>query len=126
MPDFKYNDEEIAGMYSGTSDYPQKVKAAVKEMYRQVGDLELDERGVAVRGLLVRHLVLPEGLAGTEEIMEFLAREISPRCYVNVMKQYFPYHKAHKYPPLDRRITREEYRRALEAARAAGLERINE
>jgi putative pyruvate formate lyase activating enzyme len=93
-------------------------------MHRQVGDLQLDERGVAVRGLLVRHLVLPEGLAGTPEVMRFLAR-VSRDTYVNVMAQYRPCHRAREEPALARGITREEYREAVQAARQAGLRRLD-
>ncbi|RDV84745.1 radical SAM protein [Ammonifex thiophilus] len=121
MPDFKYADARAAAKYSGVRDYPEVAKAALKEMQRQVGDLEIDERGLAVRGLLVRHLVLPENLAGTEEVMEFLAREVSPRCFVNVMAQYYPAYRAHEFPPLNRRITSQEYRAAVEAASKRGL-----
>ena len=90
MPDFKFWDPQVAGDLCQAEDYPEIARQAVKEMHRQVGDLVVDEHGVARRGLLVRHLVLPDDLAGTREIMEFLAREISPRTYVNVMGQYRP------------------------------------
>ncbi|ACX53035.1 Radical SAM domain protein [Ammonifex degensii KC4] len=121
MPDFKYADSKTAAKYSGVRDYPEVAKAALKEMQRQVGDLEIDERGLAVRGLLVRHLVLPENLAGTEEVMDFLSQEVSPRCFVNVMGQYYPAYRAHEFPPLNRRITLQEYRTAIEAALKRGL-----
>jgi putative pyruvate formate lyase activating enzyme len=106
-------------------DYPSVAKTAVKEMHRQVGDLVMDKRGIALRGLLVRHLVLPEGLAGTEKIATFLAEEISPNTYTNIMAQYYPCFKALEYPPLDRRITSEEYTKAVKAARDAGLKRLD-
>lgn len=93
-------------------------------MHRHVGDLALDQRGVARRGLLVRHLVLPEGLAGTPTVMRFLAGEISPDTYVNVMAQYRPCYRAAEYPELARRITTAEHESALEEARAAGLHRL--
>ncbi|UCF87515.1 MAG: radical SAM protein [Nitrospiraceae bacterium] len=125
MPDFKYADPEVAKTYSKAKDYPSIAKAAIKEMHRQVGDLVTDERGIALRGLLVRHLVLPEGLAGTEEIVTFLADEISPETYTNIMAQYYPCFKAHEHPPLDRRITSDEYRKAVKAARYAGLRRLD-
>jgi len=121
MPDFKYTDPESAAKYSGARDYPQVVKEALKEMQRQVGDLTLNEQGIALRGLLVRHLVLPENLAGTKEVIAFLAREVSPRCFINVMAQYYPAYRAREFPPLDRRITRAEYAAAVKAARDAGL-----
>ncbi|RME88976.1 MAG: radical SAM protein, partial [Anaerolineae bacterium] len=88
MPDMKYADSEPAHRFSRVRDYPQVNRAAVREMHRQVGDLEIDERGLARRGLLVRHLVLPNGLAGTGKIVRFLAEEISPNTYLNLMDQY--------------------------------------
>jgi len=97
----------------------------VKEMHRQVGDLIIDEQELARRGLLVRHLILPGGLAGTAEIARFLAEEISPNTYINVMGQYRPAYRAHNHPPLDRPVTPEEVRRAEEEVRAAGLHRLD-
>ena len=125
MPDMKYSDPEIAEKYSGLKNYPEINKAAVKEMHRQVGDLLLDESGIATRGLLVRHLVLPNGLAGTEEIVRFIAREISPNTYVNIMDQYRPCYRAYEYPELSRRITAQEYLAAVRAAEEAGLRRLD-
>lgn len=125
MPDFKYSDSEPAKKYSRAKDYPSVAKAAIKEMHRQVGDLVIDNRGVALRGLLVRHLVLPEGLAGTEEAVRFIVKEISPDTYINIMAQYYPCYKAEEHPPLDRRITNEEFRKAVKAARNAGLKRLD-
>ncbi|MEW6183368.1 MAG: radical SAM protein [Bacillota bacterium] len=121
MPDFKYTDPGAAARYSGVGDYPAVVKEALKEMQRQVGDLTVDKKGIATRGLLVRHLVLPENLAGTEEAMKFLAREVSPRCFVNVMAQYYPAYRAREFPPLNRRVTAAEYRDAVLIARKHGL-----
>lgn len=121
MPDFKYWHDEPARKYSLAGDYPAVARAAVKEMHRQVGDLAMDERGVAMRGLLVRHLVMPGGLAGTEELVEWLAREISPRTYVNIMDQYHPEHRAFEFPELSRRITAAEFKAAIDAGRKAGL-----
>jgi putative pyruvate formate lyase activating enzyme len=103
MPDMKYADPEIGLRYSRIRDYPRINQDAVREMHRQVGDLQMDERGIAIRGLLVRHLVLP-----------------------NVMDQYRPAYRAHKFPALNRRITREEYQRALDLAREAGLTRLDQ
>ncbi len=120
MPDFKYDDPEIAQKYSGVRDYPQIARLALREMHRQVGDLVVDERGIAVRGLIVRHLVLPGGLAGTEGCMRYLAT-VSPQMFINIMSQYRPENRAHEFPPLNRRITREEYREALDLARRYGL-----
>jgi len=126
MPDFKYSRGDLAEQYSQAADYPGVVKAALKEMHRQVGDLEMDQEGVALRGLLVRHLVLPEGLAGTREAMHFLATEISPNTYVNIMDQYRPC--GNLIPPdspLGRRITRREFQEAVLLAREVGLRRID-
>ena len=125
MPDMKYADPDIARKYSKILNYPRVNQAAVKEMHRQVGDLVLDDRGLAVRGLLVRHLVLPNGLAGTREIMRFLAEEVSPHTYVNIMDQYHPYYRADRYPELNRPITRQEYEKAVRVAREAGLHRFD-
>jgi len=126
MPDMKYADEGVARKYSKVKDYPAVNQAAVKEMHRQVGDLVLDERGIALRGLLVRHLVLPNGLASTAEIARFLAEEVSKDTYINIMDQYRPCYKANEYPELNRRITRAEYEEAVEMARVAGLWRFDE
>lgn len=125
MPDFKYSDPEMAMKYSKAKDYPHVAKAAIKEMHRQVGDLIIDDRGIALRGLLVRHLVLPGGIAGTEEIVRFIAEEISKDTYINIMDQYYPCYKAFEHPPLDRRITTKEYTEAIELALKAGLRRID-
>ena len=125
MPDMKYADEEIAHTYSKVKNYPAVNQAAVKEMHRQAGDLALDENDIALRGLLVRHLVLPEGLAGTAVIARFLAEEVSPDTYINVMDQYRPCYKAEELPPLDHPVTRVEYEEALEQAREAGLHRFD-
>ncbi|OAG28338.1 radical SAM protein [Thermodesulfatator autotrophicus] len=126
MPDFKYWDEEIALKLSKVPRYPQVARDALKEMHRQVGDLELDDEFIARRGLLVRHLVLPGGLSGTKEVLKFIAEEISPNTYVNIMDQYYPCGDAWKYPPLDRRITPEEYEEALRWAKEVGLKRLDQ
>jgi len=123
MPDAKYGTEAAAKKYSDAPDYTMVMKAAILEMHRQVGPLEIDDDGVAVRGLLVRHLVLPEGLAGTSEVVRFLAEEVSPETYLNVMAQYRPCYKARSYPELSRPITLREYAEAVGLARAAGLDR---
>jgi len=94
MPDAKFGDEATARRLAGTPDYPARMKEAIREMHRQVGDLRVDADGIAERGLLVRHLVLPVGHAGSREIFRFLAREVSPDTYVNVMEQYRPEWKA--------------------------------
>jgi len=123
MPDIKYADEAFARRYSLVKDYYPVARAALKEMHRQVGDLATED-GVAVRGLIIRHLVLPHGLAGTAEVMRFIAQELSVHSYVNVMAQYRPENKAHSYPELSRRISVEEYQETLELARAQGLYRL--
>jgi putative pyruvate formate lyase activating enzyme len=123
MPDIKYADEAFARKYSLVKDYYPVAQAALKEMHRQVGDL-VTEDGVAVRGLIIRHLVLPQGLAGTAEVVRFIAEELSVDSYVNVMAQYRPENKAYNYPELSRRLTVDEYEEALELARAQGLHRF--
>ena len=125
MPDFKYGDSQTALRFSGIPHYVETAEDALKEMHRQVGDLVIDERGVAVRGLLIRHLVLPGGLAGTRRVMGFIAREISPDTYVNIMDQYRPCFKAAGYPPLNRRITGSEFEEAVAIAREEGIRRLN-
>jgi putative pyruvate formate lyase activating enzyme len=125
MPDLKYADNVSAKKYSDAGDYADKAKSAIKEMHRQVGDLLIDERGIAKRGLLVRHLVLPANIAGTADVVRFIAEEISTNTYVNIMDQYHPCFKAFGSPPLDRRITAKEYTDALEYAVRAGLKRID-
>jgi putative pyruvate formate lyase activating enzyme len=125
MPDFKYTQGYIADQYSQAPDYPEVVTAAITEMHRQVGDLDLDEQGIALRGLLVRHLVLPEGLAGTRQAMHFLATEISQTTYVNIMDQYRPCGDIPPDSPLNRRITRQEFKEAIRIAREEGLHRID-
>jgi putative pyruvate formate lyase activating enzyme len=124
MPDMKYADESLARKYSRIPDYPAVNQAAVKEMHRQVGNLVLDEKGIAQRGLLIRHLLLPEDIAGTKEVIAFIADEISSSTYLNIMDQYRPDYNALDHPELLRRITREEYQRALDWACQAGLERL--
>jgi putative pyruvate formate lyase activating enzyme len=125
MPDMKYADAEVAERYSQVKDYPAINQAAVREMHRQVGDLVVDERGIAVRGLLVRHLILPQGLAGTAEVVCFLAG-LSRDTYLNLMDQYRPCYKARSLPPFDRRITVPEYEEAVRLAHQAGLYRLDE
>lgn len=123
MPDAKYGSDEPALKYSNAPGYTGIMKAAIREMHRQVGDLALDEDGVAVRGLLVRHLVMPEGAAGTAEVVRFLSQEISPNTYLNVMAQYRPEYNASRFPELDRPITGREYADALRLAARARLTR---
>jgi len=125
MPDFKYADPASAKKYSEAENYPEVARAALKEMHRQVGDLLTDKRGIAMRGLLVRHLVLPEGVAGTAEIIKFIAQDISKNTYINIMDQYHPCFKAFDNPPLNRRITDTEFSEAIKLAVNAGLTRID-
>jgi putative pyruvate formate lyase activating enzyme len=125
MPDFKFWDGQWAERFCDAPDYRERAVLAFREMHRQVGDLELDDDGIAVKGLLVRHLVMPNGIAGTPEVMEFLAQEISPNTYVNVMDQYRPCGTADRDELVNRRLTAQEYREAVAAARAAGLSRLD-
>ena len=124
MPDFKYIDSEMSLKYSYAKDYPEAAMVAVKEMHRQVGDLIID-KGIALRGLLVRHLVLPEGVAGTVGVVKFIAEEISKDTYINIMDQYHPCYKAFDNPPLNRRLTNKEFEEAVRMALEAGLRRID-
>jgi putative pyruvate formate lyase activating enzyme len=127
MPDFKYWDSEMARKYSKAPDYPDVARRTIKEMHRQVGDLVLDENGLARRGLLVRHLVMPENIAATREVMRWIARELSPTTYVNLMAQYYPAGKVsrHEYPEINRRLKPAEYEQALDEAWRAGLKRLD-
>lgn len=125
MPDMKYDDDDVARKYSRAPGYTGVNRAAVREMHRQVGPLQLNEQGVALRGLLVRHLVLPRGLAGTAGVVRFLAEEISPDTYLNLMDQYHPSYRANRHPELARAVSRHEFREAVEAATAAGLTRLH-
>ena len=123
LPDAKYADDVVARRLSGFPNYVAVNRAALREMRRQVGELVLDDKGLARRGLIVRHLVLPAGLAGTAEVLRWIATELSPRVPVSLMAQYFPAHRAQGDPLLGRHITLDEYLEALEAFDAAGLER---
>jgi putative pyruvate formate lyase activating enzyme len=123
MPDMKYGEENVAARLSKVDDYPATAKAALKEMHRQVGDLVQDERGIARRGMIIRHLVLPSGLSGPGAVMEFIAGEISREAYVNVMQQYRPCYRAGSVEELSRRLSAEEFEKALDEARRAGLRR---
>jgi putative pyruvate formate lyase activating enzyme len=126
MPDFKFASSAPAGEYCNSPDYPETARRAIKEMHRQVGDLVLDERGIAMRGLLVRHLVLPEGLAGTREVVRFLSAEISPNTYLNIMDQYHPCGDIPPRSPLARRISIQEFEDAVAAAKETGLTRLDQ
>jgi putative pyruvate formate lyase activating enzyme len=121
MPDIKYAEEEPAKKLSSAPNYFERAGAALKEMFRQVGPLRMDDDGIAARGLIVRHLVLPNGYAGTRKALEFIARELSPDVFISLMEQYFPAYNALRMPDMARRITRAEYQEALEAVDEIGL-----
>ncbi len=124
MPDMKYGDSGQAHQFSHVRNYVEVNRAAIREMHRQVGDLVTDEDGVALRGLLVRHLVLPENIAGTKKILEFLAGEISTNTCLNLMDQYRPCYRADEYPPIDRAMTSREFSQARTWAAQLGLHRF--
>ncbi len=124
LPDTKYADAEVARRFSGIDGYPATMRAALREMHRQVGDLVTDGRGVAIRGLMVRHLVLPRGLAGSAEAMRFIAGELSPDTFVNVMGQYRPAYRARQHAELYRSVSAGEVSDARRLAREAGLRRV--
>jgi len=125
MPDLKFADPKICKRLLNAEDYPETARAAIKEMHGQVGDLQVNEHGIATRGLLVRHLVMPDDLAGTRENMRFLAREVSKNTYVNIMDQYRPCGRAFEYPEIGRSVTHQEYTRALDIAREEGITRLD-
>ncbi len=127
MPDFKYWSAERAQRYLKARDYPDAARRVIKEMHRQVGDLVLDERGLARRGVMIRHLVMPGHLDETREILRWIAEEIGPNTYVNIMAQYHPAGKVSRelYPEINRRITREEYEAAVRYAHEVGLTRLD-
>jgi putative pyruvate formate lyase activating enzyme len=127
MPDFKFWDREMARKYAKAPDYPEVARRTIKEMHRQVGELVLDEEGVAVRGVLLRHLVMPGNVAGTREICRWIAGELSPNTHVNIMAQYHPAGKVSRteYAEIARRITPAEYAQALREAEEAGLRRLD-
>ena len=126
LPDFKYTDGAMSAKYSsGAADYPERAQEAIAEMHRQTGELTVDEDGIALRGLIIRHLVLPHNLAGTDKFVRWVAQRLTPSTYVNVMAQYRPEHQAYKYPELSRRLTRDEFAQAVAWARQAGLTRLD-
>ena len=122
LPDFKYGDNSAGKTYSKVSDYFDKVKASIKEMYRQVGGELVYEDSVVVRGLIIRHLVLPNGLAETENVFKFIAEELDKKVYISLMAQYYPADKAEKYPLINRNISYSEYARTIELLDKYGLE----
>ncbi len=123
MPDIKFMDEKYSTRYSNAPDYPEVVRKVLKEMHRQVGDLTTNQKGVAERGLLIRHLVMPGGVASTESVLKFISEEISVHSYVNIMDQYRPEYRAHEYPEISRRITHKEYLEAIQLAKGFRLYR---
>jgi putative pyruvate formate lyase activating enzyme len=126
MPDFKFADDEVSWRYCKVKDYFQVAKAAITEMHRQVGDLAANDEGIAEKGLLIRHLIMPEGRAGTREIMRFLAREISENTYVNIMAQYRPCGETTRYPEINRAPTNREHQEAIKIAAEEGITRLDE
>ncbi len=126
MPDFKFWGAQISDDACQAADYSEVARRAIKEMHRQVGDLVMDEHDLACRGVLLRHLVLPNGLAGTRDIMRFVAREISPHTYVNIMAQYRPCGRATDLKGLARAVSSQEYRAAVQSARNEGLTRLDQ
>ncbi|MFB3887542.1 MAG: radical SAM protein [Thermodesulfobacteriota bacterium] len=123
MPDIKYMDEKFSGQFSSAPDYPEVVRKVLKEMHRQVGDLKTNSKGVAEQGLLIRHLVMPEGVASSEAVFKFIAEEISPQSYVNIMDQYRPEYLAHEHSGINRRITHKEFLEATQMAKRFHLHR---
>jgi putative pyruvate formate lyase activating enzyme len=117
MPDAKYLDEKYSKRFSNAPDYPEVIKKVLKEMHRQVGDLTINSKGIAERGLLIRHLVMPGGIASSEAVLKFIAEEISVHSYVNIMEQYRPEYRAHEYPEINRRITHKEHLEAIQWAK---------
>lgn len=122
LADLRYASDELAQKYSHVRRYVESSRAAIGEMYRQVGDVELDREGVARKGLIVRHLILPNDIAGSEESLTWLAREVSPTVAVSIMSQYYPTNRAHKYKELDRKITPAEYQAVADLVAALGFE----
>lgn len=125
MPDMKYSDEPVGRAFSGAKNYPDVNRKAVKEMHRQVGDLQIDSCGIATRGLLVRHLVMPNNIDGIKGVAEFLANEISKDTYINIMDQYRPAHRAHEISRIARPTQKEEYLEAVNIALNCGLHRLD-
>jgi putative pyruvate formate lyase activating enzyme len=126
LPDFKYQDGKLAAKYSsGVSDYPEVAAAVIKEMHRQVGDLQTDAEGIATRGLIIRHLVMPNNIGGTDHLVKWIADELGPETYVNLMAQYRPEYKAFDMPAISRRLDRDEWRQAVAWAKEAGLTNVH-
>jgi putative pyruvate formate lyase activating enzyme len=126
LPDFKYADGPMAEQYSsGASTYPKITKAALIEMNRQVGTARPEPDGLLYRGMIIRHLVMPNRVAGTKKVVDWIAANLPKDTFVNLMSQYTPTYRAHDYPEISRRITRQEYEEAVNWARAAGLTNLD-
>ena len=125
MPDLKFWDEAWSDRYCKAPDYRETAISAIKEMHRQVGDLIINDEGIALKGLLIRHLVMPNKIAGSDKILPFIANDISPNTYVNVMDQYRPCGEVHQDEYINRRLTSEEFRDAMDTAKKAGLKRLD-
>jgi putative pyruvate formate lyase activating enzyme len=126
LPDFKYQDGELAAKFSSdASDYPEVAAAVIREMHRQVGDLETDSHGIATRGLIVRHLVMPNNIGGTDRLVRWITEELGKDTYLNLMAQYRPEYKAFDHPAIARRLTNEEWKQAVAWAKEAGLENLH-
>ena len=123
MPDAKYMDEKFSKQFSNAPDYPEVIRKVLKEMHRQVGDLMTNSIGIAERGLLIRHLVMPGGVASSEAVLKFIAEEISVHSYINIMDQYRPEYQAYEYSEISRRITHKEYMEAIQIAKRLHLYR---
>ena len=123
MPDIKYMDKKYSKQFSNAPDYPEVIKKVLEEMHCQVGDLTINSRGIAERGLLIRHLVMPNGVASSEAVLRFVAEEISAHSYVNIMDQYRPEYHAQEYPEINRRATHKEYTEAIQWAKGYELYR---
>lgn len=121
MPDAKYSDSHKSKEYSAAADYWEVNKKALLEMHRQVGDLKLDREGIAQKGLIIRHLVLPNEISGSFEVLRFIVEKISRNSYVNIMDQYHPCYRAAEFPEINRPVTHQEYRKVIDCAKSAGL-----
>ncbi len=121
LPDMKYSDSRVALQLSQAPDYIRVNQEAIKQMHRQVGELQVDDQGIATRGLIIRHLVLPGGLAGSDNILEFIAKEISRNTHVSLMSQFFPAYRASEFAELNKRVEREVFEKALDKMKELGL-----
>lgn len=121
LPDMRYADTQMSIKYSNAPDYPKYNQASVKEMHRQVGVADIDDEGIIKRGVVIRHLVLPNDICGTEKTMKFISEELSKETYISLMSQYTPYYKAHEFHDISRRVTFEEYEEARKIMHKYGL-----